>query len=549
MAKWEMRMDVLKCLAVLELDDMDSDSRGELDEMYQEIYDDKYGIYSVDSDSDSETYGNPPRVPAAPQRNQQNSRSCYSQHGRKKAPTLPTVEPSSTEMERDNTGVDGTVWVKQPVGNATGRLLTQNDTRVESGPTPYAKDRIDGAYASFHCLCDMEMLQRIRDCTVAEAHRVQGKNKTWDLSVEELEAFIAVLYVRGLHGNRLASLDGYWSCLKLDFFRDTMPMDRFTEILRYLRFDTREIIRPRTYSNKFAVVSEVWNAFVRNCIACYKPGLNITVEEQWIRSSGEVIKFALTADVDSKYVLNVIPYVVPYSGEDESQKPENVTLKLVEPYLGAGRTVTTDKFCTSLPLANKLIANKTNLVGAVSHCGRELPPVMRNQAQTKLYSTTVLKHDKATLTVYRSNPRKNVCILSTIHPTVTTGNDRTREPETVTFYNSNRVDVNTMTRERTVEVVTGLEKGGSHRWPLAVFFNLLDLAAINAYVLFTQCTAKTVPTRDFIMDLAFELREKHMRANAAPPPPLPPIQDTVCETKTHSKVRRSTRNKAPKSCG
>lgn len=163
--------------------------------------------------------------------------------------------------------------------------------------------------------------------------------------------------------------------------------------------------------------------------------MNITVEEQWCLSSGEVIKFALTADVDSKYVLNV----VPYSGEDESQKPENVALKLVEPYLGAGRTVTTDKFCTSLPLANKLIANKTNLVGAVSHCGRELPPVMRNQAQTKLYSTTVLKHDKATLTVYRSNPRKNVCILSTIHQTVTTGNDRTREPETVTFYNSNRV--------------------------------------------------------------------------------------------------------------
>lgn len=428
-------MDALKCLAVHELDDMDSDARGELDEMYQEIYDDKYGIFSVDSDSDSETYGIPPRVPVAPQRNQQNSRSCYSQHGRKKAPTLPTVKPSSTEMERDNTGVDGTVWVKQPVGNATGRLLTQNDTRVESGPTPYAKDRIDGAYASFHCLCDMDMLQRIRDCTVAEAHRVQGKNKTWDLSVEELEAFIAVLYVRGLHGNRLASLDGYWSCLQLDFFRDTMPMDRFTEILRYLRFDTREIRRPRTYSNKFAVVSEVWNAFVRNCIACYKPGLNITVEEQWCLSSGEVIKFALTADVDSKYVLNV----VPYSGEDESQKPENVALKLVEPYLGAGRTVTTDKFCTSLPLANKLIANKTNLVGAVSHCGRELPPVMRNQAQTKLYSTTVLKHDKATLTVYRSNPRKNVCILSTIHQTVTTGNDRTREPETVTFYNSNRV--------------------------------------------------------------------------------------------------------------
>ncbi|KAK6300284.1 hypothetical protein J4Q44_G00283820 [Coregonus suidteri] len=386
----------------------------------------------------------------------------------------------------------------------------------------------------------MEMLQRIRDCTVAEAHRVQGKNKTWDLSVEELQAFIAFLYVRGLYGNRLASLDVFWSCSKLDFFRDTMPMDRFTEIMRYLRFDTREIRRPMTNSNKFAVVSEVWNAFVQNCVACYKPGLNISVEEQWFLTSGEVIKFSLTADVDSKYVLNVIPHVI--------QKPEHLALKLVEPYLGAGRNVTTDKFCSSLPLANKLLANKTNMVGAVSHCGRELPPVMCNQAQTKLYSTTVLKHDKATLTVYRSEPRKNVCILSTIHPTVAIGNDRRREPETVTFYNCNMVDVNKMARQYTVEVVTGLEKGGSHRWPVGVFYNLLDLAAINAHVLFTQCTGKTMPRSDFIMDLALELRKNHMRTKAAPPPPLAPIQHTVCEMKTQSQVRRSTRNKARESC-
>lgn len=30
-------------------------------------------------------------------------------------------------------------------------------------------------------------------------------------------------------------------------------------------------------------------------------------------------------------------------------------------------------------------------------------------------------------------------------------------------------------------------KGGSQCWPMAVFYNVLDLAAINAYVLYKEC--------------------------------------------------------------
>lgn len=121
---------------------------------------------------------------------------------------MPTVQASLTEMEREETGKDGTVWIKEPADNAPSHLSPQNGIPVESGPTPYAKDRIDRAFDSFHCLCDMEMLQQIRDHTVAEAHRATKKSK-------------------------------------------------------------------------FALESEVWNAFVQNCVSSNKPEVNITVEEQW----------------------------------------------------------------------------------------------------------------------------------------------------------------------------------------------------------------------------------------------------------------------------
>ncbi|KAK6300563.1 hypothetical protein J4Q44_G00286610 [Coregonus suidteri] len=117
----------------------------------------------------------------------------------------------------------------------------------------------------------------------------------------------------------------------------------------------------------------------------------------------------------------------------------------------------------------------------------------------------VLKHDKATLTLYRCKPRENVCILSTMHPTVAIGGDTKRKPETLTHYNNTKVGVDKMARQCTVKAAT-------QRWPVAVFYNLLDLAAINAHVLFTVCTGKTMPRREFIMQLALELRENHMMA-------------------------------------
>ncbi|MGH0124926.1 UNVERIFIED_CONTAM: hypothetical protein FKN15_062312 [Acipenser sinensis] len=52
-------------------------------------------------------------------------------------------------------------------------------------------------------------------------------------------------------------------------------------------------------------------------------------------------------------------------------------------------------------------------------------------------------------------------------------------------------------------------KGGTCRWPVSVFYNVLDLAAINALVLYKECTGNTITRRDFILQLALELRQKH----------------------------------------
>ena len=59
-----------------------------------------------------------------------------------------------------------------------------------------------------------------------------------------------------------------------------MSGNRFREILRSLRFDVRGTRSSRLQTDKFALVSEAWNGFIQNSIACYNPGDNNTVDEQ-----------------------------------------------------------------------------------------------------------------------------------------------------------------------------------------------------------------------------------------------------------------------------
>ena len=87
-----------------------------------------------------------------------------------------------------------------------------------------------------------------------------------------------------------------------------------------------------------------------------------------------------------------------------------------------------------------------------------------------------------TLTVYRCKPAKNVVLLSSMHSDVDIANNEKKTPETVTFYNSTKYGVDVldqMARKYTV-------KAGSRRWPVHVWYNILDLAAINSWILFRK---------------------------------------------------------------
>ena len=113
----------------------------------------------------------------------------------------------------------------------------------------------------------------------------------------------------------------------------------------------------------------------------------------------------------------------------------------------------------------------------------------RDEYTTQVFSTT-----GATLTVYAPKRKKTVYVLSSMHSTIQTQETTKKKPNTITLYNTTKCGVDIMdqmVREYTV-------RAGTRRWPVAVFYNMIDIAALNAHVLYHLCTGTKERRVDFL---------------------------------------------------
>ena len=106
------------------------------------------------------------------------------------------------------------------------------------------------------------------------------------------------------------------------------------------------------------------------------------------------------------------------------------------------------------------------------------------------YSTKYYKSDEYVLTVHKSK-YQNIKIE---------GNAK-RFPETILFYNQTKFGVDVadqMARKFS-------RKAGSRRWSPPVFYNILDLAAINAWILYKETARVIISSKKSIYQLPDKL--------------------------------------------
>jgi len=133
---------------------------------------------------------------------------------------------------------DGTEWtLVDTAERSSGRRANQNVLREIPGPLGHARRYIysDSVSSAWRLFIDASILTHVQKCTVAEARRCKDEN--FSLSIEELEAFIAIFYARGISGTNDHSVHFIWSNdWGVPFCKNTMARNRFFffEILRYL---------------------------------------------------------------------------------------------------------------------------------------------------------------------------------------------------------------------------------------------------------------------------------------------------------------------------
>ena len=113
-----------------------------------------------------------------------------------------------------------------------------------AGPTSYAKRNIMSGYvtSAFELIIDRQVMEHKNDCTETEEHRVLKKD--WTFTVAELLSFLGILYARDAYEAKSLTAS------------------------------------ERLQTDKFALISEIWNRFISNIQACYKPYENISIDEQ-----------------------------------------------------------------------------------------------------------------------------------------------------------------------------------------------------------------------------------------------------------------------------
>ena len=432
----------------------------------------------------------------------------------------------------------GLEWNSQPFPRT--RRQEKNIVNARGGITQYS----EGANTFldiFNLFLTAEMKYKICHHTNQEASRYfdawNEKNPTnkkeWKvLESDELDCFLGVLIKAGALRCRKESTREMWTTntsIRRSFFTAALSRNRFEEISTFLRFDDKITRMERREHDKLAAIREIWDMFVTNCRKAFEPYENLTIDEQLVCFRGKCpfrqyikskpgrygIKIWAAADVKTSYLCNFQVYTgkLP-GGATEKNQGFRVVSELVEPYHGSWRGITTDNFFTSVPLANNLLSKKLTLLGTVRKNKLDTP--MQLKITSRPVESSIFAFTKQ-LAMVSYIPKRNrvVHVLSSQHDDDCISADTKNKPHMILDYNNTKGGVDNA--DKLIREYSCCRR--TARWPYRIFMNILDICALNAFVLYVEKypnwnKQNFSRRRLFLLELGDELVRRNMENRA-----------------------------------
>jgi len=329
--------------------------------------------------------------------------------------------------------------------------------------------------------------------------KTKGEKREWvDVDETEIYAYIGLLISSGATKSNREPVSVLWFedyPFRRPIYGATMSRTRFSHISAYLRFDDMDTRQERS-EDKLAPIREIVDMFTTNCQTKFNPGSHLTVDERLVPFRGHApfrvymkskpakygMKIWVMADSETSYCKNLQVYLGKVGGRPEREQGKRVVLDLVR-ILGPGYGITTDNFFTSMDLAEELIDRKLTICGTLRKNKTCIPHEFLPSKTRPLHSSVFGFQGESTLVSFVTHPNKCVVLLSTEHHKGTiTKNDPEMRPEIITHYNDTKGGVDTL--DRMIAEYTCQRQ--TRRWPMALFMNIIDMAAVNAFVLWIQ---------------------------------------------------------------
>lgn len=164
-----------------------------------------------------------------------------------------------------------------------------------------------------------------------------------------------------------------------------------------------------------------------------------------------------------------------------------------------------DNFFTSVELAEQMLSQNTTILGTMRKNKADIPPellaVKGRQPETSIFCF----NKEMTLVSYIPKKGKNVIMLSTMHHTAEVDNGNRGKPYIILDYNQYKSGVDTL--DKLVSTYTCKRK--TLRWPMTIFYNMIDIAAVAAYNLynmkFPNWSSRPTKRKLFLQKLGREL--------------------------------------------
>ena len=194
------------------------------------------------------------------------------------------------------------------------------------------------------------------------------------------------------------------------------------------------------------------------------------------------MKLWLCVNSNSYYVFNAFSYIGRQPDQQrQKQIDANVVLDLVKPLYDSNKTITIDNFFTSVQLAKELQMQKLTVIGILRKNEPEIPEKFQSDKSRAVGSSLFGFHDYLTLVSFLPKQNKAVSLLSSKHHDNLV-DKKSGKLNIILDYNKAKGAVDTvdeMCHKYTV-------KRGTRRWPLCIFYGMVDISSINALIMWKK---------------------------------------------------------------